>query len=191
MSFIKKSATDKRTPPIKAPRLQSGLSLVELMVSITLGLLIMAGVVQLFASSSTSSQTVQASARIQENIRYIMTRIGNDIAQAGNLGCYSSSVASSVKGSYKNQLDAPSVLTLTNIIVPPSIFSNFASPFASGTDGSPGGVLPDTDTLMVNYVDHGAEIPLLKAGTTGAVLCMPAIVRRPLCLLLQTLQEIW
>ena len=68
---------------------QSGLSLVELMISITLGLVIMAGVLQLYVSASRNASNSQGLSRIQENIRYAVTRLGNVIARAGNMGCFS------------------------------------------------------------------------------------------------------
>jgi type IV pilus assembly protein PilW len=68
---------------------QSGLGLVELMISITIGLVIMAGVIQLFASSRQTSTTAEAVSRIQENMRYTMQRLGDDIYRAGGMGCFS------------------------------------------------------------------------------------------------------
>ncbi len=72
---------------------QSGFGLVELMISVALGLIIMAGVVQLFANSTQSRITAEGASRLQENIRYAMQRIGDDVARAGNMGCLSFAAA--------------------------------------------------------------------------------------------------
>lgn len=68
---------------------QSGLSLVELMISITVSLVIMGGVLQLYASATRNASSAQGASRLQENIRYAVTRLSNDIARAGNMGCFS------------------------------------------------------------------------------------------------------
>ena len=68
---------------------QSGLSLVELMISITISLVIMGGVLQLYASATRNASSAQGVSRLQENIRYAVARLGNDIARAGNMGCFS------------------------------------------------------------------------------------------------------
>lgn len=68
---------------------QSGLSLVELMISITLGLVLMAGVVQVFLSSRVTFTTQQAVSRVQETGRLGMEFLSYDIRMAGFMGCNS------------------------------------------------------------------------------------------------------
>ncbi|WP_370981558.1 prepilin-type N-terminal cleavage/methylation domain-containing protein [Agaribacterium sp. ZY112] len=67
---------------------QQGLTLVELLVSLTVSAFILAGVVQLYATSSQNSRTFEGAARIQENARYAFTRLERDITQAGSGGCF-------------------------------------------------------------------------------------------------------
>lgn len=68
--------------------IQQGMTLIELMVSIAIGAIILAGVVNLYLSSSTTYTVQQADARIQESARYAFGRIHMDIAQSGYLGCF-------------------------------------------------------------------------------------------------------
>lgn len=70
-------------------RSQKGISLVELMISITIGLILMTGVVQLFLSSRTTFSTQQALARVQESGRLAMEFLAQDIRMAGYMGCMS------------------------------------------------------------------------------------------------------
>ncbi|MBB3062421.1 PilW family protein [Microbulbifer rhizosphaerae] len=70
-------------------RKQRGISLVELMVSITLGLILMTGVVQLFLSSRATFSTQQAASGVQESGRLAMEFISQDIRMAGFMGCMS------------------------------------------------------------------------------------------------------
>ncbi len=69
-------------------RKQAGLSLIELMISITLGLVLMAGVVQMFVSSKTVFSTQQSMSRIQETGRLAIEFLSRDIRMAGFYGCF-------------------------------------------------------------------------------------------------------
>jgi type IV pilus assembly protein PilW len=69
-------------------RKQAGLSLIELMISITLGLVLMAGVVQMFVSSKTVFTTQQSMSRIQETGRLAIEFLSRDIRMAGFYGCF-------------------------------------------------------------------------------------------------------
>jgi type IV pilus assembly protein PilW len=67
---------------------QAGLSLIELMIAITLGLVLMTGVVQVFLSSKTVFSTQQAMSRIQESGRLAIDFMARDIRMAAYYGCY-------------------------------------------------------------------------------------------------------
>ena len=66
---------------------QKGLSLIELMISIALGLVLMAGVVQVFISSKTVFVTQQGMSRIQETGRLAVEFIGHDLRMSASYGC--------------------------------------------------------------------------------------------------------
>lgn len=66
---------------------QAGLSMVELMVAITLGLILLAGVIQIFASNKQTYRVQEATARVQENGRIAMQLITQDIRMADYWGC--------------------------------------------------------------------------------------------------------
>lgn len=66
---------------------QRGFSLVELMVAMTLGLTLVLGVSQLFLASKRSFVLQQHLAAVQENARFVLTRISRDLRQAGVFGC--------------------------------------------------------------------------------------------------------
>lgn len=71
-----------------APRsLQRGLSLIELMISITLGLLLTAAVIQVFLSSRGVFRTQDSMSRLQENGRFAVDFMTRDIRMAGFIGC--------------------------------------------------------------------------------------------------------
>lgn len=66
---------------------QRGLSLVELMVAMLIGLILMLGLVQVFAASRTSYQLSEGLSRVQENGRFAMDYLQRDIRMAGHYGC--------------------------------------------------------------------------------------------------------
>jgi len=73
---------------MKSTRLspQSGLSLVELMIAMLLGLLLIGGVLQIFLSSKQTFSSNSALSRIQENGRIAMELITYDLRNAGYKG---------------------------------------------------------------------------------------------------------
>jgi type IV pilus assembly protein PilW len=74
--------------PIMKPN-QSGFGLVEVMVAMVLGLLVVLGITQIFISSKQTYETQDASARLQEDARYVLSRITQELRMAGMFGCLS------------------------------------------------------------------------------------------------------
>jgi type IV pilus assembly protein PilW len=75
---------------------QTGLSLVELMIAITLGLILMTGVVQMFAGSRTTFVTQQSISRVQETGRLAIEFLSQDVRMAGFAGCASRAAGSNL-----------------------------------------------------------------------------------------------
>lgn len=69
---------------------QTGLSIVELMVAMALGLLIIGGILYTFISSRPVFTANDAVARIQEDGRIAMERLTREVRQAGYTGCANS-----------------------------------------------------------------------------------------------------
>ncbi|WP_444914808.1 PilW family protein [Microbulbifer sp. TRSA007] len=124
---------------------QRGISLVELMVSITVGLVLMAGVVQLFLSSKVTFTSQQAIARVQETGRLAIDFMSEDIRMAGFLGCMNTAT-----GDFENILN-DSETTLYN----------FADP-AEGIDH---------DQIDPSYPNHSedSDVLLLRSANGTAV----------------------
>lgn len=69
-------------------RSQSGLSLIELMVSMTLGLIVLSGVLVVFVNSSAARNEVERTSRQIENGRYAAELLTDDLRMAGFYGEY-------------------------------------------------------------------------------------------------------
>ncbi|MCI5107096.1 MAG: PilW family protein [Pseudomonadales bacterium] len=81
----------------------SGLSIIELLIAMVLGLTLAAGVVQIYVGTSTTERDQDARLRMQENGRFALNFLGNEVRMAGYLGCQGSIQGSSVN----NTLSAP------------------------------------------------------------------------------------
>lgn len=65
------------------PSRQAGLSILEMLVAMAIGLVITAAIGYLFIGSVGTFRTQDDNARLQENGRFVMDMLGRDIAQAG------------------------------------------------------------------------------------------------------------
>lgn len=147
-------------------RKQKGLSLVELMISMALGLVLMTGVIQMFITSNTTFATHQAISRVQENGRFAMEFLARDIRMAGFMG-----------GMSRN-MDIDSTL---NVSEDDSRY-NFETGIEGVTVGPTGAVpndypeaLPNTDVLVVRSANGGSvgltrnkDAAQLNVGLTGS-----------------------
>ncbi|WP_187409364.1 PilW family protein [Saccharophagus sp. K07] len=76
-----------RLKQLRHKRKDEGFSIVELMVAILIGLIILAGVIQVVVTSKTTFLGQEEMSFIQENARYAMDVLGKDIQGAGYKGC--------------------------------------------------------------------------------------------------------
>lgn len=135
-----------RLTPLK---FQSGLGLLELMISIVIGLFILAGVVQLYATSTRNTASMEGLSRIQENARYVFNRLEGDISRAGYMGCFS------VVG---NQERVRNVVTNDS---DPGELYDFTQFIAGQNDVNAGAT--DTDTLIVRYASAAERYPVVSS----------------------------
>ncbi|HLU07629.1 MAG TPA: PilW family protein [Woeseiaceae bacterium] len=70
-------------------RRQRGVTLVELMVSLVLGLVLTAGIIQVFVGNRTTYAFNDGLSRIQENARFSLDHIAYSVRMAGYSGCLS------------------------------------------------------------------------------------------------------
>lgn len=65
-----------------------GFSLVEVMIAMAIGLIVIAGVTAVLISSSTIYKSASNRARVQENSRFTLGTMQDDIHMAGYMGCF-------------------------------------------------------------------------------------------------------
>jgi type IV pilus assembly protein PilW len=78
---------------VRQARFQRGISLMELMISMTIGLFLLAGLVTVYLNSAQSSAELNKSAQQIENGRFAMQTITDDLRHAGYYGQFYSAIA--------------------------------------------------------------------------------------------------
>jgi len=68
-------------------RASQGIGLIELMVAMVLGLVVVLGVTQVFISAKNTYQSQNAAAVMQEDARYLLSRMTQDLRMVGMFGC--------------------------------------------------------------------------------------------------------
>ena len=94
-----------------------GFSIVELMIAILIGLIVLTGLITVFDTSQRLSRTQNGLARIQENGRYALSLLRDQISQAGYSSCIGEKGESPILGGPVNPLlpPPPSALATTKI----------------------------------------------------------------------------
>ncbi len=126
-------------------RRQRGFGLVELMISVTLGLLLSAAVIQVFLASSTSSQIQDSLAQVQETGRFSMHFIAREVRMSGYMGCASRGLGRESEDNFRDAVE---------IIALPADAVNFTpQDMISGAndvgDDNAWGAQPGTDVLIL------------------------------------------
>ena len=119
---------NRTLPALSCPRAQRGISLIELMISMAIGLFLLAGLVAVFVNSAQSNAELSKAAQQVENGRYAMQTLVEDLQHAGYYGQYFA-------------LDAPVAALLPD-------------PCDFGTSGPPYALL--RDALLVPVQGYGA-----------------------------------
>lgn len=128
---------------------QRGLSLIELMVAMTLGLLLLTGFLALHYSTRTSFAGLEENTQLQQNARFALSELARDIRMAGSFGC-------AANAPVNNQSSSTSPFysydTSTNGV---AVYNGIASL---------GGVFSTTD-----YVASGSPILKVQYGRGGSI----------------------
>jgi type IV pilus assembly protein PilW len=148
MKSIRRLPRSKQRNSLLLRRPQAGLTLLEMMIALSLGLLLVAGIGTIFVGSNQTYRVQEENARIQESGRFALDVLGRSIRQAG----------------YWNMLP-----TLVDLSTNPYVSATGTPTLAAvtGTDGA--GTAPDSVT--VQYDGTGAS------DCSGAVIAAGATVQ--------------
>ncbi len=143
---------------------QAGLTLVELMVSIAIALTVMSGVVQVLVVSKANFVTERELSALQENARFALKFLGDEIRLAGFSGCSADAPSLSVANSI---VDSTTTWYLLNLGMTGYEYAggiiNYPTEFR--TD-----VAVDTDALVIRRAeDTGLRVSATYAAAGGIV----------------------
>lgn len=110
---------------------QRGVSLIEMMVSITIGLILLAGVLSIFLSSKVTYFANEKLARLQENGRVALNLMSYDVRTSGYPGC------------------ARIVQVYSSLNTPTSLLWNYAVPLQGFESDGAGGYAPALGITLV------------------------------------------
>ena len=157
-----------KIPREARPRLSiAGLTLVELMVAITIGLIILTAVARLFVTSRSTYTIEEGLARVQESGRFAVEFLSQDIRMAGYAGCS----ANLTGGQVGNLVDPPASPTTFN----PDGVAGYKYTCTSSCTGalsewSPSSPIPLSDYFLTGSIMpiSGTDILVIQhADTTG------------------------
>ena len=129
-------------------RHMAGLSLIELMVALVLGLLVVAAAIGIFLSNRQAYRTTESVGRVQESTRMAFELMARDVREAGGNACNASGESGSIAGT-----------PLVNVLANPA--ANWWSNW---------GNVPGTGRLNGALVGYGTgnAVPGLTTGTGNA-----------------------
>lgn len=139
---------------------QHGVSLVELMISIALGLFLLAGLTYLYVGSKASYGTQTAVSKVQETLRFAFEYLTYDIRMAGYSGCINIRDA------------APQVVA--NAPVPKVGLGNSLRGYQNGSGWIKPSTWPNrvagTDVIEISYVSNDCGSNLVAPFSNGSQL---------------------
>jgi type IV pilus assembly protein PilW len=170
-------------------RRSRGLSLVELMVALAVGLLLMAGAISIFLSNKRTYQVTEDLSRLQENARFALDTMMRDLRMAGNVGC-------------GNNLDAVNNIAIDTATDPRGVLWDLGLPGAGAETGVgleginnvvigtstwspsndalltlPAAIVAGTDAVTVRYLaGPGRRVTADSAGTAITVETPPGVM---------------
>lgn len=144
---------------------QQGFTLTEIMVAITIALILLAGVSQIFASIRRGNNVTNIQGRVQEGLRFATDMIAREIRMAGYTGCKGTSVTNTLNDQSNALYGGKAIIGYEGGV---STFPAVLSDAVAGTDafktsrgGDDRGLKFDQKVnaaqFKVNQVNHGLQ----------------------------------
>ncbi len=143
-----------------------GLSLIEVLLAMTIGLLLISGMIAVFAGNKRSSDLNSAMADIQENARFAMNNIAGEIRMSGFQGCMDLNfVTPTLLGDGLPTTDLQDTAAMGSVIGNGNLWTP-APP--AGFNPANHDALPGTHALTLQF-GSPATYPLVQSVSTGGV----------------------
>nr|WP_148262103.1 PilW family protein [Methylomonas methanica] len=132
---------------------QHGLSLIELMIAMLIGVFLLAGVLQIFLSAKQSYRVGEGVSRLQENARFALELLTRDIRMSGFQGC------ASLKGVVPSLIAQPQspnpnpTLTVPSLSAAITGTNNVANNWNASACGASNACVAGTDAVTIQFGD--------------------------------------
>ena len=134
---------------------QTGLTLVEIMIALLLGLFLIAGVISIFVSNKQTYRLNESLSRLQEDGRFVMEIFGSRLRSASYAGCYGD-ISAGVQNVLNNQANFA-----WNLTTPVQGFDNVAVTI--------NGVTITPDALVLKGMSAGVPLATNPNNTTFTI----------------------
>lgn len=139
-----------------------GLSLVELMVAMTIGLIILAAISSLFVSSKQTYTAQDSLSRLQENARFAMQFLIKDIRLAGYFGCLNTVDTSTTNTALNGGTNFNN-----NIFFSVEGVENASGTWSRSASAIPTAMKAGTDAFAVRFADESAAANIAPGMLNG------------------------
>lgn len=147
---------------------QAGLTLVEILIALLLGLFIIASVISIFVFNKQTYTLNESLSRLQEDGRFVMEILGSRLRSAGYAGCYGDiSAAAGIENVLNNQ-----TTFAWNLTTPLQGYNNVAANLAinsTGTTSVATASIAGTDALVIKGMGEAAPIASTPNNTSFTI----------------------
>ncbi|MFA1726944.1 PilW family protein [Xanthomonas nasturtii] len=158
-----------------------GISLIELMIALVIGLVLLLGVIQVFAASKAAYRLSEGLARTQENARFAMDYLQRDLRMAGHFGCASDQARLQRVGDLQSNFSATADEALNFMVsiqgyeangTAPSGVVTLGAEVAGWTPGLPASItglapLAGSDIVVLRFLSaQGVPVTAVTPGTS-------------------------
>lgn len=145
---------------------EQGLSLIELLIAMTLGLMLISGMIAVFAGNKRSADLNSAMADIQESARFALDNIAGEIRMSGFQGCLDLNfVSPNLLGNNLPTTDLQATAAMGSIIGNGNLWSPSPPP---GFLAANHAAIPGTHALTLQF-GSPSTYPLAQTVSTGTV----------------------
>lgn len=170
-------------------RRSSGMSLIELMIAMLIGMVLILGVVQIFGASRSAYQLSEGMARTQENARFAVDYLQRDLRMAGHFGCVNDQARLQTPGALVPHFGAAPLDPLNFAVSIQGYEATGTKPGNAVTIGAPAAgwspalpaliaglqPLPGSDIVVLRYLDReGAPVNTINSAGANTTFTVPA-----------------
>ncbi len=152
---------------------ESGFTLIELMIAMTISLFLMAGIIEVFIGSKQTYRVQNSISEIQASARFALHTLGKEVRMAGYMGCgnvnnlqinnnlnagetsFAYNFAEDLVGFEANGTAPGQTYSVSNTYYPNSVSLGSSSswtPALNTGNGLVGNIIPGTDIIAVRYM---------------------------------------